>query len=346
MDKMSTMCILVSYVGCNKSPKTYKQQNLLNNRNLFSCLSGGHVCMLSHFSHGQMFVTTWAVARQAPLSMGFSRQEYWSGLPCPPPGESSRPRDQTHISYVSYWQVSPLPLTLPGRAEVQNQRVGGSVLPLKPLGECPCSPLWELLRAPGVPRLQLPESSVCLRLYMAFPPASVLSPLLSLIRTFLIGFRAHPDNPGWSRLTILNLSTQTLFPSKLTVTDLRMWTYNLPPHMRPHVWFCRGKGSCALLGLFHLTVRARRYECECMLPVKTDINTCSCRRGMTFLDGLLSREFIGGMSPDQDLRLDFCLFLFHCVLVTQSCLTLCGPMDCSCQAPLSMEFSGQDYWSE
>ena len=62
--------------------------------------------------------------------------------------------------------------------------------------ECPCSPLWELLRAPGVPRLQLPESSVCLRLYMAFPPASVLSPLLSLIRTFLIGFRAHPDNPG------------------------------------------------------------------------------------------------------------------------------------------------------
>ena len=31
--------------------------------------------------------TTWTVARQAPLSMGFSRQEYWSGLPCPPPGD-------------------------------------------------------------------------------------------------------------------------------------------------------------------------------------------------------------------------------------------------------------------
>ena len=29
----------------------------------------------------------WTVARQAPLSMGFSRQEYWSGLPCPPPGD-------------------------------------------------------------------------------------------------------------------------------------------------------------------------------------------------------------------------------------------------------------------
>ena len=34
--------------------------------------------------------TLWTVARQPPLSKGFSRQEYWSGLPCPPPGPSSR----------------------------------------------------------------------------------------------------------------------------------------------------------------------------------------------------------------------------------------------------------------
>ena len=34
-----------------------------------------------------LFVTPWIVAQQAPLSMGFSRQEYWSGLPCPPPGD-------------------------------------------------------------------------------------------------------------------------------------------------------------------------------------------------------------------------------------------------------------------
>ena len=44
------------------------------------------VCVLSHFSHVQLFLTPWAVAHQAPLSMGFFRQEYWSGLPCPPPG--------------------------------------------------------------------------------------------------------------------------------------------------------------------------------------------------------------------------------------------------------------------
>ena len=37
-------------------------------------------------SHVQLFATPWTVALQAPLSMGFSRQEYWSGLPFPPPG--------------------------------------------------------------------------------------------------------------------------------------------------------------------------------------------------------------------------------------------------------------------
>ena len=42
--------------------------------------------MLSHFSHVRLFVTLWTVAHQAPLSMGFSRQEYWSGLPIPSPG--------------------------------------------------------------------------------------------------------------------------------------------------------------------------------------------------------------------------------------------------------------------
>ena len=43
--------------------------------------------MLSHFSHVRLFVTLWTVVHQAPLSMGLSRQEYCSGLPCPPPGD-------------------------------------------------------------------------------------------------------------------------------------------------------------------------------------------------------------------------------------------------------------------
>ena len=47
--------------------------------------------VLSHFSCVQLFVTPWTVARQAFLSMGFSRQEYWSGLPCPPLGDLPDP---------------------------------------------------------------------------------------------------------------------------------------------------------------------------------------------------------------------------------------------------------------
>ena len=49
------------------------------------------VCVLSHFSHVCLFVTLWTVTHQAPLSMGFSRQEYWSELPCPPPGDLLNP---------------------------------------------------------------------------------------------------------------------------------------------------------------------------------------------------------------------------------------------------------------
>ena len=49
-----------------------------------------------------LFAILWTVARQAPLSMEFSRQEYWSGLPFPSPGDLSHPgiepRDQTHVS--------------------------------------------------------------------------------------------------------------------------------------------------------------------------------------------------------------------------------------------------------
>ena len=46
------------------------------------------VCLLSHI---QLFVTQWTVARQAPLSMEFSRQEYWSGLLFSPPGDLPNP---------------------------------------------------------------------------------------------------------------------------------------------------------------------------------------------------------------------------------------------------------------
>ena len=49
------------------------------------------MCALSHFSHVWFCATLWTIASQAPLSMGFSRQECWSGLPRPPPGDLPDP---------------------------------------------------------------------------------------------------------------------------------------------------------------------------------------------------------------------------------------------------------------
>ena len=40
------------------------------------------LCMLNHLSHVQLFATLWTAAYQAPLSLGFSKQEYWTELPC------------------------------------------------------------------------------------------------------------------------------------------------------------------------------------------------------------------------------------------------------------------------
>ena len=47
--------------------------------------------MLNCLSHVQLFATLWTVTHQVSLSMGFFRQEYWSGLPFPPPGNLANP---------------------------------------------------------------------------------------------------------------------------------------------------------------------------------------------------------------------------------------------------------------
>ena len=56
------------------------------------------MCVLSHFSHVQLCATLWIAASQATLSMGFSRQEYWGGLPHPLPGDIPNPRDKSQVS--------------------------------------------------------------------------------------------------------------------------------------------------------------------------------------------------------------------------------------------------------
>ena len=53
------------------------------------------VCVLRHFSRVQLFTTLWTEAGQVPMYMGFSRQESWGGLPCPPPGDLPDPGIET-----------------------------------------------------------------------------------------------------------------------------------------------------------------------------------------------------------------------------------------------------------
>ena len=58
---------------------------------LVSLMHTLRACLLSSFSPVQLCATLWSAACQAHLSTGFSRQEYWSGIPCPPPGDPPDP---------------------------------------------------------------------------------------------------------------------------------------------------------------------------------------------------------------------------------------------------------------
>ena len=69
-------------------------------------------CMLSHV---WLFATPWTVACQALLSMGFHRQEYWSGLPCPPPSDFPTQRSNPCILCLLYWQTNSLSLAWSGK---------------------------------------------------------------------------------------------------------------------------------------------------------------------------------------------------------------------------------------
>ena len=88
---------------------------------------------LSRFSLAQLCVTPLTVARQAPLSMGFSRQEYWRGLPCPPPlqgilrTQGWNPPLLTSPALVSRQVLYPSPPGKPPYPTVAPQRLLVSV---------------------------------------------------------------------------------------------------------------------------------------------------------------------------------------------------------------------------
>ena len=66
--------------------------------------------VLTHFSRVRLCATLWTVAHQPPLSMGFSRPEYWSGLPWPPSGIFLTQGSNLCLLSLLCWQAGSLPL--------------------------------------------------------------------------------------------------------------------------------------------------------------------------------------------------------------------------------------------
>ena len=96
------------------------------NQTQVSCIAGRfftNSAMREALSYVQLFTTLWTVAHQAPLSMGFSRQEYWSGLLLPPPGDLPDPGIEP-VSRIGRQLLYPLScrvtVTLLGLRESQS----------------------------------------------------------------------------------------------------------------------------------------------------------------------------------------------------------------------------------
>ena len=79
-------------------------------------------CVLSYFSHVWLFVILWTVAHQAPLSMGFSKKEYWSWLPCRFLGDLPDPGIEPRSPAL---EVDSLPLAPPGKPTYFLHSIGG-----------------------------------------------------------------------------------------------------------------------------------------------------------------------------------------------------------------------------
>ena len=85
--------------------------------------------MLSHFSHVWLFVTPWTVVHQAPLSIWFSRQEYWSGWPWLPSGIFQIWASNPHLLHLLHWLADSLLLVLTWKPKITVFWRYGTALP-------------------------------------------------------------------------------------------------------------------------------------------------------------------------------------------------------------------------
>ena len=145
----------------------------------------GWQCMLSRF---WLLVTPPTVARQVPLSTGFSRQEHWSGLPCPPPGGLPRPGikpaslGSPHRPVDSWPLAPPWQRIHPGKFQATNGRELPGSTSHPPFSPAAAIPTWWPPNQEGRPK-------------SALPPAT--GPLVGAEPS-----PAVPVTPPWSRTTL------------------------------------------------------------------------------------------------------------------------------------------------
>ena len=106
------------------------------------------VCVLSHSSHGRLFVTPWTVASQVSLSMGFLRQEHWRELPFPPSGDLPNPG------------IELKSLVSPALAEgfFTSSTTREAQVQILPLDKWAHWPNWRSPQPPLLQRLRIPSS--------------------------------------------------------------------------------------------------------------------------------------------------------------------------------------------
>ena len=112
--------ILLFLLLCNENFGSSEKQN---QKHMVMHILPMHACMLSCFSHVPLFATPWTVACKAPLSMGFSRQEYWSGLPYPLPGDPPDSRIELSSPETPALQADSLLLSHPGSPFIVNRGI-------------------------------------------------------------------------------------------------------------------------------------------------------------------------------------------------------------------------------
>ena len=102
----------------SSDPLSSKSNTILLSRKTLRLLS-----LLSHFSRVQLLATPWTVACQAPLSVGFFRNEYWSGLPFPSPGDLLNPGIKPASLTSPVLAAGSLPLAPPGSQVITKMQI-------------------------------------------------------------------------------------------------------------------------------------------------------------------------------------------------------------------------------